>query len=148
MLPAVDRNRTDAVRLQLDDGFICALKGGKTTQFFRYHVSDDTWQGIDTMPSIASTGRKKRVKGGGDLCRYDTRHVFALEGNKTLEFWYYYEPPLTSGSTVDCSRSALMPPAVRTAGTAASVAGLRPARITLDNDLSGFCRVTLYDLTG
>ncbi|MEO0082245.1 MAG: T9SS type A sorting domain-containing protein [candidate division WOR-3 bacterium] len=70
------------------DEHLYALKGGNTQQFYWYFPDGDSWQELDTMPSVGSTGKRKYVKYGGDLvaCR---DALWALKGNKTREFWRY-----------------------------------------------------------
>ncbi len=70
------------------NGGIQALKGGNTQQFFWYNPLEDKWTELDTLPSIGSYGKKKRVKQGGDLVSCNGIS-YALKGNKTLEFWEY-----------------------------------------------------------
>jgi len=70
---------------------IWALKGGNTCEFWKYTAATDSWQELDTMPSFGSTGRKKRVKSGGDIVGY-AGVLFALKGNKTNECWRYVVP--------------------------------------------------------
>ena len=87
------------------DGMIYALKGGNTQEFWRYTAATDSWREQDTMPQLGSSGRRKRVKDGGDIGYY--AHAFwALKGNKTREFWRYGlplgaepepQPPLREG---------------------------------------------------
>ncbi|MEO0081586.1 MAG: T9SS type A sorting domain-containing protein, partial [candidate division WOR-3 bacterium] len=74
------------------EGYIYALKGGNTQQFFRYTAEGDTWYELDTMPSNGTYGRKKFVKYGGDIVTYGYGAFFALKGNKTFEFWRYVLP--------------------------------------------------------
>jgi len=84
---------------------IFALKGGNTCELWRYVLEGDSWTEADTMPSFGSTGRKKRVKDGGDIASYGEAALFALKGNKTCEVWRYVpgaaivkpEPPERSG---------------------------------------------------
>lgn len=71
-----------------NDG-IYALKGGNTCEFWYYDALGDFWVELDTMPSVGSYGRKKRVKGGGDIVLYEDGVFFALKGNKTPELWCY-----------------------------------------------------------
>ena len=72
---------------------IYGLKGGNTQQLFRYRVDADTWVELDTLPANGSTGRKRRVKYGGDMVSLEAGNVpallFVLKGNRTREFWFY-----------------------------------------------------------
>ena len=73
-------------------GDIYALKGGNTQEFWRYGVLTEAWDELDTMPSMGYSGKKKRVKYGGDIAQVNGR-LFALKGNKTCEFWRYSPAP-------------------------------------------------------
>jgi len=70
------------------DGFIYALKGGNTCEFYLYDVGAQVWTELDTMPQLGSTGKRKRVNGGGDIV-VGRNGCWALKGNKTFEFWRY-----------------------------------------------------------
>ena len=72
-------------------GQIWALKGGNTQEFWCYDVATGSWTEKDTMPAYGSTGKKKRVKDGGDIV-YSAYAFWAFKGNKTLEFWRYGIP--------------------------------------------------------
>lgn len=73
---------------------IYALKGGNTQDYFHYYPQGDTWRELDTIPQFSSfTGRKKKVKAGGDLTAYGPGVVFAMKGNKTLELWRWVDYP-------------------------------------------------------
>ncbi len=72
------------------NGRIYALKGGNTGEFWVFDPATSTWTEKDTIPSFGTTGRKKRVNHGGDLCLdpFGTPgRFFALKGNKTRELW-------------------------------------------------------------
>ncbi len=64
----------------------CALKGGKTQEFWAYFPTGDTWVEMDTIPSLGSSGLRKLVSAGGDLVFTDDG-ILALKGNKVREFW-------------------------------------------------------------
>jgi hypothetical protein len=70
------------------NGQIYAFKGGNTQEFWRYVAARDSWYESDTLPLIGSTGKKKKVKNGGDLV-YNVYAIWALKGNRTVEFWRY-----------------------------------------------------------
>jgi hypothetical protein len=101
------------------------------------------------MPSFGSTGRKKRVKAGGDIVSYGSDHFFALKGNKTLEFWRYgLRPPV--------GRTSVVPAGVQ-AGAAGEGGRLRvvtnpltSGRVSLDYSLPepGPVTLRLYDMAG
>jgi hypothetical protein len=69
-------------------GNIYALKGGNTTEFWRYDANANGWLELDTMPSYGSSGRMRRVNAGGSMVSA-AGTLFALKGNKTCEFWRY-----------------------------------------------------------
>ncbi|MFO7637916.1 MAG: T9SS type A sorting domain-containing protein [bacterium] len=75
-----------------DAGRVLALKGGNTQQFWLYDVAADSWDELDTVPTLGSTGRRRRVNAGADLVGYGNGAFFALKGNKTLEMWRYVLP--------------------------------------------------------
>ncbi len=69
---------------------VYALKGGNTNEFWKYTPASDSWLEIDSMPTVGTTGKKKRVKYGADIVNYAGCPVFfTLKGNKTFEFWRY-----------------------------------------------------------
>ncbi len=65
-----------------------ALKGGNTGDFYALDLATLVWTESPSMPDFGSTNRKKRPKGGASLTA-DGEAVYALKGNKTLEFWTY-----------------------------------------------------------
>jgi hypothetical protein len=73
------------------DGTMYCLKGGNTQEFWRYTVASGLWDERDTMPQLGSSGRRKKVKDGGDIGYYG-RAFWALKGNKTRELWRYGLP--------------------------------------------------------
>jgi hypothetical protein len=77
------------------NGFIWALKGGNTQEWWKYDVAADTWTEKETIPAFGSTGRKKRIKYGADVVHWGTGAplFFTAKGNKTVEFWGYLEDP-------------------------------------------------------
>ncbi len=70
------------------DGRIYALRGNSTCQFFSYNPMSDTWSELESIPRLGSTGKKKGVKKGGALV-WAGGDLYAIKGNKSLEFWRY-----------------------------------------------------------
>jgi hypothetical protein len=68
------------------DGILYAIKGGNTQEFWRLDIDRGLWSELDTIPAVGSTGRKKRIKGGGDMT-FGCGQLFVLKGGKTLENW-------------------------------------------------------------
>ena len=67
--------------LTYDGGdYIYALRGSATTDFWRYSISTDSW---DTMESTLSA-----VGAGGALCHADDQ-VYALRGSSSTGFWRF-----------------------------------------------------------
>jgi hypothetical protein len=121
------------------DATIYALKGNFTVEFWHYFPGSDSWHECDTMPSIGSTGRVKRVCDGADIVVIDGR-LYALKGNSCNEFWCY-DPSLTGVTGPGpCAlrRGAIVPN---------PVAGER-VRVNLPGLQTGVCRVTVCDAVG
>jgi hypothetical protein len=90
----------------LYDGEVYALKGGNTCEFWRYSPVADSWFELDTMPQMGSTGKKKKVKGGGSIVSAGRTVFYAFKGSKTFEFWRYRIPPAGPGVEENLQRSA------------------------------------------
>jgi hypothetical protein len=77
-------------RMQSDSavGYIYALKGNRTNEFYRYDYRADLWEEKESLPSIGRAGRMKRVSRGGALTGWGA-WLFALKGNNSREFWNY-----------------------------------------------------------
>jgi hypothetical protein len=72
------------------DSAIYALKGGNTQEFWKYCPDGDTWCELETIPqraSYSSQGRKAHA--GADIGAMPGFGLYALKGNRTLEFWRY-----------------------------------------------------------
>jgi hypothetical protein len=66
-------------------GYVYALKGGNTNEFYRYKTSDHKWLTLTDMPTAT-----KKVNGGGALKTMPPDGpLFAFRGNGTFEFWKY-----------------------------------------------------------
>jgi hypothetical protein len=67
---------------------IYALKGGNTQEFWRYDTATRVWTEMETLPQYGSSGKRKLVKGGGDMVLANSA-FYALKGSKTREVWKY-----------------------------------------------------------
>jgi outer membrane protein assembly factor BamB len=67
------------------EGGIYALKGGSTSEFWRYDATADTWTEFNQLPPMGSSGNRK-VSAGGCMVSVDGT-LFALKGNQTNELW-------------------------------------------------------------
>lgn len=132
---------------------IYALKGGNTDEFWRYDAGSRSWQELDAMPALGSTGRKKKVKTGAGIASIDRGAFFALKGNKTLELWRYVEPLYASRSTPE-ARDGVSSSVERTAYSVMRISPnpLASGIATLSwgsgvaRDASGIVRI--YDISG
>jgi hypothetical protein len=131
------------------DGAIYALKGNNTCEFWCYFVNGDSWKELDTIPSYGSTGKKKRVKAGGDIVATGASKFFAFKGNKTLEFWQYDAAML---ATLPPVRQGVMAENVLVSKLGITVtpnpltSGLATLRYCLPQ--AGPVRLVIYDVTG
>jgi len=151
--PTMNRNKKskDGGCATYYDGAIYALKGNNTCEFWCYFVNgDDSWKELDTIPSYGSTGKKKRVKAGGDIVATGASKFFAFKGNKTLEFWQYDAamlatlPPVRQGvmaENVLVSKLGItVTPNPLTSGLATTLRYCLPQ--------AGLVRLVIYDVTG
>ncbi|MEN9979804.1 MAG: CARDB domain-containing protein [candidate division WOR-3 bacterium] len=133
------------------NGFLYALKGGNTCEFWKYDISGGTgWTELDIIPEVGTTGKKKRVKNGGSLASNGDGAFFALKGGKTMEFWRYYEEPAPLASAPE--RSGVMGQTVTPArfGFALTPNPLVKGYGLLSYSVpqAGAARVKVFDVTG
>ncbi|MEJ5391462.1 MAG: T9SS type A sorting domain-containing protein [candidate division WOR-3 bacterium] len=133
------------------NGFIYALKGGNTCEWWQCDVAGGTyaWTELDPMPEVGMSGRKKRVKAGGAVASTDNGLFYAFKGGKTQEFWCYYEPTVFAAKP---ERSGVMAQQVSS--------GRFNFSVTPNPVVKGFgilsysvpqaapARVTVFDVTG
>jgi hypothetical protein len=124
------------------DGAIYAFKGANTQEFWRYRPAGDTWAELETIPSVGWSGRRKRVKGGGDLVAYGPL-VVALKGNKSNELWRYVRAATSSAPAPVRGGVAALG-----LGTGIPPSRLASGRIWLDATAARPARLTLYDTSG
>lgn len=131
-----------------DGGMLYALKGGNTIEFWMYNTADNTWVEHDTIPAVGSTGKKKRVKGGGDVVRWSSGIFFAIKGNKCNEMWRYVVP--SQGADM-CDRGGILagPAGLpdRFFATTTPVA-IRHSLVRWSHGGSGPSTVSVYDIAG
>jgi hypothetical protein len=139
------KDGSDAVKI---GDFVYSLKGGNTIDFYRLDLATMAWAEKETMPSVGSTLKKKRVKGGGSMAT-DGEYVVALKGNKTAEVWLYGDPAPAYATAPQ--RSGVMAGAtVRTAGFALGPNPLATGHAALRFSLpkAGPASLRVYDVMG
>jgi N-acetylneuraminic acid mutarotase len=77
------------------EGFLLALKGGNTNEFYVLDVSGNTWRPLESLP-YGPGGKRTRVKAGGDLTGYSGYDrpgvpvsLPAVKGGGCDEVWDY-----------------------------------------------------------
>jgi hypothetical protein len=128
-------------------GAIYALKGGNTQEFWKLTLPSP-WAEKETMPAFGSTGKKKRVKAGGDIVSWGGGAFFALKGNKTLEMWRYVEDLNRQPRGIIRSgiMSGLMRDRAQQVGFASTVVSGRRLRLLVD--AHGPSMLRLFDVAG
>jgi len=132
------------------EGTMFALKGSKTGEFWAYDATG--WHEFEPMPARGTTQKNVLPGPGADLVSYPFgRVLFALKGNKTLEFWRYTMKPLEVESHGPADQG-VMSAAVRSSAERLVVtpnpAFGRVARLQYAVPASGPAMVTLFDACG
>jgi hypothetical protein len=70
------------------EGFVYALKGNGTCEFYQYDIAANTWAAKESIPAIGSSGKKKGVKKGAALTG-QFGIIYATKGNNLNDFWSY-----------------------------------------------------------
>ncbi|NPV14001.1 T9SS type A sorting domain-containing protein [candidate division WOR-3 bacterium] len=142
------KDGSDAV---LYNGFIYALKGGNTVEWWKCDVAGGTyaWTELDPIPEVGLSGRKKRVKAGGAVASTDNGLFYAFKGGKTQEFWCYYEPTVFASKP---ERSGVMAGQVSVGRFNFSVTPNPVVKgfgiLSYSVPQSSPARVTVFDVTG
>jgi hypothetical protein len=137
--------------------FIYAIKGGRSKEFWRYDINNNSWQALETIPRVHKT---RSVPEKGASLVVSQGQVWLLKGNKTLEFWQYSEgsgltskspqPSRTSDETV-LSKSVLEIREISFKGERKKI--ILPndnARLTVNYKISTThrVRITIFDASG
>jgi hypothetical protein len=70
------------------DGGVYALKGGNTSECWRYNALANTWAEFDSLPTMSKSGKVRKPYAGAGMVNVDGI-LLALKGNKTNELWRY-----------------------------------------------------------
>ncbi|MEO0073119.1 MAG: T9SS type A sorting domain-containing protein [candidate division WOR-3 bacterium] len=132
------------------DIYIFALKGGNTQEFWCYDPDDDRWFELETIPSIGSSNKRKRIKAGADIVTWDEDDniiLYALKGNKTNEFWRYDGViDLIASPRPERSGTAAQPAGVARQQTGSTL--ITGRRLLMQSDGSGQTTVRIFDASG
>ena len=140
-------------------GYIYALKGGNTQEFWRYNVAKDSWEEKDTVPLVGQgSTKKKKVKAGGDIClKVPTGKAVpvdlpALKGNGTNEFWMYNTGEVLFAAATPDARQGVM---ATTVGSRHQSLVISPnplaagfAQLSYSLPGAGAASLYVYDVTG
>jgi hypothetical protein len=130
------------------------LKGGNTTEFWRYQIVGDTYVQADSTFDIplGPTGKKK-VKAGGGLAMIASNGFYAAKGANTQEFYYHGLPTfaITLKPTNDSKAEGAMGNNIATGNFRLTIApnpaiNLTAVHYTLPK--AGPVSFKLYDVTG
>ncbi|MCR4424243.1 MAG: T9SS type A sorting domain-containing protein [candidate division WOR-3 bacterium] len=133
------------------NGFIYALKGGNTCEWWCCDVASGTytWVELEPIPEVGMSGKKRRVKDGGSLASTNDGLFYALKGGKSREFWRYRElgafaphpdkNGIMAAPSVNSSFSFRIAPNPATKGYTVLSYNL-PAKMPV--------QITLFDITG
>jgi hypothetical protein len=131
-------------------GKIYSLKGGGTTEFWRYFPVGDSWNTQFDIPLTGMTGQRKKVKAGAALAGYPGTGVYAFKGGNTAEFWRYTPYEVVAGAQP--SRGGVMAANTTIGKVSFAIApnpligGLATVRYSLPK--AGLATLDVFDVTG
>lgn len=129
-----------------------AFKGGNTVEFWKYTLADsNAWSFLEDIPLIGSTGKKKKVKAGGDITAvFELGALFAFKGNKCNEFWRYGVPLAAAAPRIERSGVMASPAVLGTGSMSLAPNPLVAGRASLQYSLprAGAALVRVTDVTG
>jgi hypothetical protein len=132
------------------NGVIYTLKGGNTSEFWRYFPDGDTWRAQLDVPLSGVTGWRKKVKAGGSMAVYPNTGVYAFKGNKSNEFWRFR--PLWEAVATQPNRDGVTAGTVDIGSISFVIApnplsgGLAAVRYSLPK--AGLASLNVFDVTG
>jgi hypothetical protein len=132
------------------NGVIYTLKGGNTTEFWRYFPNGDTWRPQLDIPLSGTSGWRKKVKAGGAMAAYPSTGVYAFKGNKSNEFWRFR--PLWEAEATQPGRDGVTAGTVDIGSISFAIApnplsgGLATVRYSLPK--AGLAALSVCDVTG
>jgi N-acetylneuraminic acid mutarotase len=132
------------------NGVIYTLKGGNTTEFWRYFVNGDTWRPQLDIPLFGTSGWRKKVKAGGAMAAYPSTGIYCFKGNKSNEFWRFR--PLWEAEAAQPSRDGVTAGTVDIGSISFAIApnplsgGLATLRYSLPK--AGLATLNVFDVTG
>lgn len=112
------RVKDGACLASLDSG-VYALKGGRTSEFYRFDTRSGRWRALAPIPVTGRLGQKKSVGKGATMCAVQGR-LYATKGCGTAEFWEF-APDAGQGAWV---QRADVPTGSKRLGSGASSAAL------------------------
>ncbi|MBM3322763.1 T9SS type A sorting domain-containing protein, partial [candidate division WOR-3 bacterium] len=141
-------------------GYLFALKGGNTQEFWKYAINGDSWTQLEDVPLTGRSGKNKKVKGGGDITRAALPgpglavpvDLPAMKGNGVNDFYFYNTGEVLAAALPRAEQSGVM--AVTTDHRRGSVSitpnPLAAGFATLSYSLSrpGAAVVRVYDAAG
>lgn len=74
-----------------DTDYVYIVKGNNTFEFYQFNTNTNSYgSGLDSIPAIGRSGKKKGVKKGGAIAEcHQTGKIYLVKGASTLEFWEY-----------------------------------------------------------
>jgi hypothetical protein len=95
------------------------------------------------------TGKKRKVRAGGDITGYEAGVLFALKGNRTLEFWCWKDWPEAYGARPDRDGVTASAYDIRRSSFAVSPNPLRSGILHLTTGpLDHWTTVSVFDALG
>lgn len=136
----------DGAGLAYHGGFVYALKGGNSNEFWKYEADSDRWTQLSDVPA----GSGKNVKGGGAIVYVASKTaLYVTKGNNTPDFFRYgLAADFAGGSTAAPNISADVTPVV--SYELKAVPNPFSGRLLVNYALPKAGNVTLkvYDVTG